>query len=137
MYHPEKGLIIQAEMSANRMFILLAAPQPKKPACFHTTTKDLSHLWHCRYGHLSHKGLRTLQNNKMVNGLPQFEASKTVCTDCMVGTQHRNPIPKKSTWRASSKLQLIHAEICGPITPISHNKKRYLISFIDDFSRKA
>nr|CAN76379.1 hypothetical protein VITISV_017862 [Vitis vinifera] len=108
-----------------------------KPACFHTTIEDLSHLWYCRYGHLSHKGLRTLQNNKMVNGLPQFEASKTVCTDCMVGTQHRNPIPKKSTWRACSKLQLIHADICGPITPILNSKKRYLISFIDDFSRKA
>ena len=74
IYHPEKGLIIQAEMSANGMFILLAVPQPKKPACFHTTTEELSHLWYCRYGNLSHKGLRTLQNNKMVNGLPQFEA---------------------------------------------------------------
>ena len=73
----------------------------------------------------------------MVNGLPQFEASKTVCIDCMVGTQHRNPIPKKSTWRASSKLQLIHADICGPIKLISNSKKRYLNSFIDDFSRKA
>ena len=73
----------------------------------------------------------------MVNGLPQFEASKTVCTNCMVGTQHRNLIPKKSTWRASSKLSLIHADICGPITPISNSKKRYIISFIDDFSRKA
>ena len=73
----------------------------------------------------------------MVNGLPQFKASKTICIDCMVGTQHRNPIPKKSTWRAFSKLQLIHVDICGPITPISNRKKRYLISFIDDFSRKT
>nr|DAD43144.1 TPA_asm: hypothetical protein HUJ06_001374 [Nelumbo nucifera] len=123
VYHPEKGLIIQAEMSANRMFTLLVASQPKKPTCFHTATQDLSHLWHYRYEHLSHKGLRTLQNKKMVNGLPQFEASKTVCTDCMVGKQHRDPIPKKSTWRASLKLQLIHANICGPITPISNSKE--------------
>nr|DAD41107.1 TPA_asm: hypothetical protein HUJ06_015430 [Nelumbo nucifera] len=136
-YHPKKGLIIQAEMSANRMFTLLAASRPKKPACFHTAIQDLSHLWHYRYGHLSHKGLRTLQNKKMVNGLPQFEASKTMCIDCMVGKQHRDPIPKKSTWRASSKLQLIHADICGLITLISNSKKRYLISFIDDFSRKV
>nr|DAD39485.1 TPA_asm: hypothetical protein HUJ06_013808 [Nelumbo nucifera] len=125
----EKGLAIliqhgKCKMSANRMFTLLVASQPKKPACFHTATQDLSHLW-------------TLQNKKMVNGLPQFEASKIVCTDCMVGKQHRDPIPKKNTWRASSKLQLIHADICGPITPISNRKKRYLISFIDDFSRKV
>ena len=42
-----------------------------------------------------------------------------------------------STWRASQILQLVHADICGPITPISNSKKRYLISFIDDFSGKT
>lgn len=55
----------------------------------------------------------------------------------MVGKQHRNPFPKKSHWRASQKLQLIHADLCGPITPISNGSKRYLISFIDDFTRKV
>ncbi|CAL8162095.1 unnamed protein product [Prunus armeniaca] len=29
-----------------------------------------------------------------------------------------------STWRASQILQLVHADICGPITPISNSKKR-------------
>ncbi|TXG51085.1 hypothetical protein EZV62_023609 [Acer yangbiense] len=137
IYHPTKGLLIQTAMSANRMFILLAASQPSKPSCFHTATQDLSHLWHCRYGHLSHKGLRTLQFKKMVHGIPKLEASTTVCTDCMIGKQHRDPIPKRSTWRASQKLQLIHADICGPISPTSNSKKRYLICFIDDFSRKT
>lgn len=31
----------------------------------------------------------------------------------------------------------MHADICGPINPISNSKKRYLISFIDDYSRKT
>jgi len=31
----------------------------------------------------------------------------------------------------------VHADICGPITPISNSKKRYLITFTDDFSRKT
>ena len=55
----------------------------------------------------------------------------------MIGKQHRDPIPKRSTWRASQKLQLIHIDICGPISPMSNSKKRYLICFIDDFSRKT
>ena len=42
-----------------------------------------------------------------------------------------------STWRASQILQLVHADICGPINPISNSKKRYLITFIDDYSRKT
>jgi len=50
---------------------------------------------------------------------------------------HRNPIPKKSEWRASKVLELIHADICGPIEPVSSGGKRYLLCFIDDYSRKG
>lgn len=123
IYHPEKGLIIQAEMSSNRMFILPTKFQPTIPVCFNTTTHDISNLWHCRYGHLSYKGLKTLQQKKMVYGLPQFEVPTSVCTVCMIGKQHRDPISKKSSWRATKRLQLIHADICGPITPISNSKR--------------
>ena len=31
----------------------------------------------------------------------------------------------------------MHADIYGPIKPISNSKKRYLITFTDDFSRKT
>ncbi|KAA8520185.1 hypothetical protein F0562_014441 [Nyssa sinensis] len=36
--------------------------------------KDMVQLWHYRYGHLSFKGLKTLQQKKMVNGLPQLNS---------------------------------------------------------------
>ena len=137
VYHPEKGPIMQTSMSANRMFILPARVMPKAPTCFQITLEDNTHLWHCRYGHLSFKGLRTLQYKEMVRGLPQLKASSKVCTNCMVGKQHRDAIPKRSLWRASQRLQLVHADICGPIKPVSNSKKRYLISFIDDYSRKV
>ena len=46
-------------------------------------------------------------------------------------------MPKKSLWRASNKLQLVHADICRPIKPESNSNKRYILSFIDDFTRKT
>lgn len=55
----------------------------------------------------------------------------------MIGKQHRDSIPHKSNWRATEKLQLVHADIYGPISPSSNNKKRYIICFIDDFTRKT
>ncbi|KAM7488108.1 hypothetical protein LguiB_025592 [Lonicera macranthoides] len=74
----------------------------------------------------------------MVTGLPQqLKAPLKLCKDCLVGKQQRDSFPKQSMWRASQILQLVHADICGPIKPISNSKKRYLISFIDDFSRKT
>ncbi|RDX87696.1 hypothetical protein CR513_30799, partial [Mucuna pruriens] len=82
----------------------------QRKKCLPATSQDLAHLWHCRY--LSYGGPKTLQLKEIVRGLP------------------------KSIWR-SQKLELVHSDICGPITPISNSYIRYLICFIDDFTRKA
>lgn len=139
IYHPIKGLIMQTHMSANRMFVLLASMpiNAPGPTCFQASSDDsTTNLWHQRFGHLNMKGLRTLAYRSMVTGLPMLKASSKLCPDCVVGKQHRDPFPKKSSWRASQPLQLIHSDICGPITPESNSHKRYIITFIDDHSRK-
>ncbi|RDX88499.1 hypothetical protein CR513_29897, partial [Mucuna pruriens] len=119
IYHLSKGLIAHTNMSTNRMFILFnensIIPTPTKE-CLHTSS-DLTYLWHQRFGHLSYKGLKTLQTRKMVHDLPELDSSSIVCADCFTSKQHRNPIPKASEWRASTILELIHADICGPIKP--------------------
>jgi hypothetical protein len=141
IYHPKRGMIIQTSMSANKMFILLANTQERNDVCFHTSlpSPNATQQWHSRYGHLSHQGLEILQTKNMVRGLPKLTPTTETCTDCLIGKQHRSSIPKKSTWRATEKLQLqlVHADICGPVTPISNSKKRYFLCFIDDYSRKA
>ena len=136
VYHSERGLIMDTKMSDNRMFRLDAVSQPVMPTCLSATTEETVQLWHCRYGHLSYKGLKTLQEKNMVSGLPELKSPSKLCDDCMVGKQHRASFPKKSNWRATQILQLIHADICGPLKPNSNSGKRYLITFIDDFSRK-
>lgn len=73
----------------------------------------------------------------MVKGLPSFAEIEVVCSDFLKGKQIWEIIPKKAIWRASEKLELIHADICGPISPMSNGGKRYLIFFFDDFSRKV
>lgn len=126
IFHPERGFIMDSKMSSNRMFVLRAMSLPATSACFSTIIEDTMHLWHCRFGHLSFKGLNTLQQRQMVNGLPHLKPPLKLCKDCLVGKQHRDSFPKKSPWRASDVLQLVHADICGPITPNSNSKKRQL-----------
>lgn len=127
IFHPEKGLIIQTNMSVNRMFIVMPQTQSSSQAqsdqCFHSKAQELSHIWHQRYGHLSYKGLKTLLYKNMVRGLPQLSISNVTCVDCINGKQHRDSIPRKSNWRATKKLELIHSDICGPISSISNNNK--------------
>ncbi|MCH80155.1 copia-type polyprotein [Trifolium medium] len=134
VYHQSKGLIMTSQIAANQLYPIIAEA---KPACFQTSSKDTTHLWHCRYGHLNFKGLQTLHKQNMVRDLPRIEDSYTVCEDCLVGKQHREIIPKMSNWKASKRLELIHSDICGPITPASNSDNRYVLTFIDDFSRKT
>jgi len=137
IYHSEKGLIMETDMTCNRMFVVHGRCPSKEEACFSSVTTDQTHLWHCRYGHLSWNGLKVIQQKNLVKGLPQLQAPSKICEDYLIGKQHRDPFPKEISWRASGILQLIHADICGPINPVSNSKKRYLITFIDDFSRKT
>jgi len=95
-------------------------------------TENNSQLWHNRIGHLSYDGLNTLASKQMVTGLPRITTLQNICTQCLVGKQHKNTMSKKGVWKASKSLQLIHADLCGPIKPTSSNNKRYFLSFIDD-----
>ena len=139
VYHPQRGLIIETKMSGNRMFSLLASMPHKNPMCLQVEDESEKevHMWHCRFGHLNQNGLRMLADKRMVIGLPVLKPSKQICTTCLIGKQHREAMPKQSQWRASKKLQLVHSDICGPIKPASHSDKRYILSFIDDLTRRT
>ncbi|XP_051147527.1 uncharacterized protein LOC127262758 [Andrographis paniculata] len=100
----------------------MSSQVPQKNVCIPDSTS--AHLWHQQYGHLNLKGLKTLQSKGMVHGLPQFGNSSITCPDCFLGKQHRNVIPKRSEWCATKLLELVHADICGPIEPTSHGGKR-------------
>ncbi|GAU19660.1 hypothetical protein TSUD_185760 [Trifolium subterraneum] len=116
--HNEKGLIFTTQITANRMYIVFASVVLTK--CLQVRRVDESHLWHHIYVHLNMKGLKTLSKNNMVKGLPELKDMEGQCGDCLAGKQHRDSFPKKASWRASQKLELVHSDICGPITPGSN-----------------
>ena len=53
----------------------------------------------------------------------------------MVGKYVRAPFLKETKFRASKPLELIYADICGPITPSIINRGKYFLLIVDDFSR--
>ncbi|KAI5680165.1 hypothetical protein M9H77_01392 [Catharanthus roseus] len=62
---------------------------------------------------------------------------KEICESCVISKQSRTPFPKGKTQRARELLQIVHSDLCGPINPISNGGKRYIMTFIDDLSRKT
>ena len=82
IYHHDRELIIETQISANRMLNVLTQqqgqsqlPQTMVNNCFLTNVSEKTKLWHCRYGHLNYKSLKSLENNKMVEGLPKLRAT--------------------------------------------------------------
>lgn len=132
---PEGILIAKVPMTKNRMFLLNV--QYEEAKCFKTNLKDHSWLWHMRYGHLNFGDLKLLSTKEMVRGLSPIDPPNQVCEGCLLGKHARNSFPKEATSRATNPLQLIHTDLCGPITPPSLGKNNYFILFIDDFSRKT
>lgn len=137
----QRRLLMHSTMSKNRMFIVVAKMKQTDEGekCFQVSEGKTEELWHKRLGHLSHKGMQELAEKEMVLGLTPFKMSerKSLCDVCMKGKQNRESIPKKSVWKPERGLQLVHTDICGPITPVSSSNKRYMINFIDDYSRKC
>lgn len=92
-------------------------------------------LWHRRYGHLNYESLSRITRLNLVNGLNiKNIKNNDLCEVCIKAKQRCLPYYSK-TIRSSRVLQLIHTDVCGPITPASHNDNRYFLTFVDDYSR--
>ena len=126
IFHPNRGLLLHTNMKGNMMFYLTSSMNLCKSQCLIVSevSEQKAQLWHKRFAYLNFQGLCTLANNHLVICLLSLKSPKEVCTLCITGKQHRDTISKQSSWRALRKLQLIHVDLCGPISPLSHNKKR-------------
>jgi hypothetical protein len=76
-----------------------------------------------------------MMQKQVLKGLPQMDIRiDTVCAGCQFGKAHQLPY-KESEHRSMTLLELIHSDIFGPVKQISLGGMRYMVTFIDDFSR--
>ena len=88
-----------------------------------------------RFGHLSFYTLQEIPRKKSVEGLPPFVIPRKLCRSCVARKHHMTSFPKKSSFRATEPLELIHIDICGHISPPTLGGSWYFFLIIDDFSR--
>ena len=79
-------------------------------------SNDLSKFWHERFDHLNYCLLQQLCNQKMVIGLPHVSSRDGVCASCVLDKHHQDSFDKRASWHASSPLQLVHSDLCGPLS---------------------
>ena len=59
------------------------------------------------------------------------------CEASIHGKQHRTPFPSWTSTLASEVLEIIHTDVCGPMSIPSIGNSRYFVTFIDDKTRKT
>jgi transposase InsO family protein len=73
----------------------------------------------------------------MVTGMPVFSFEHdSICRGFALG-KNTNKAYSHSNRKTNGILDIIHFDICGPMTSPSMNGCLYYIIFIDDFSRKT
>jgi hypothetical protein len=70
----------------------------------------------------------------MVRGLPTLDHVDQVCDGCLIGKQRRASFPGQAHWCAESILELVHGDLCGPITPSTLSGNKYFLLLVDDLS---
>ena len=61
---------------------------------------------------------------------------RCLCRLCSLQTSSDN-FEKHASWHASGPLQLVHNDLCGPLSSPSFFGCKNFLTFIDDFSRRT
>ena len=92
-------------------------------------------FWNEIFGHMNYKYLQELNKYVMVDGLPPIKTSNGACIGCVVGKHLECNNEKGKARRATQVLGLVHSDIISPLPTPSYGGSRYVLTFIDDFSR--
>uniref|UniRef100_A0ACD5Y5J0 Uncharacterized protein n=1 Tax=Avena sativa TaxID=4498 RepID=A0ACD5Y5J0_AVESA len=93
-----------------------------------------TNLWHMRLGHMSEHGLAELVKRELIDGcnLGKFE----FCEHCVFG-KHKRVKFNASVHTTKGILDYMHADVWGPSRKTSIGGANYMLTIIDDYSRKV
>ena len=91
-----------------------------------------TYMWHLRLGHINSSRIHGLVKSGILNSLI-FEPIP-VCESCLEGKMTKRPFKAKGN-RVTIQLELVHTDVCGPMSVQARGGYEYFITFTDDYSR--
>jgi hypothetical protein len=93
-----------------------------------------SKLWHMRLGHMSQLGLAELSKRGLLKGYNTDEME--FCEHCVFG-KHKRIKLNTAVHTTDGILDYVHADLWGPSREHSLGGCRYMLTIIDDYSRRV
>ncbi|KAG8478679.1 hypothetical protein CXB51_028516 [Gossypium anomalum] len=103
-------------------------------ASFSLSNDDITKLWHMRLGHMSENGMAELSKRGLLDGQGIYKLNS--CEHCVFGKQKRVRFTR-GIHKMKGMLGYIHSDLWGPSRVPSRGGANYMLTFIDDFSRKV
>nr|GEX72350.1 retrovirus-related Pol polyprotein from transposon TNT 1-94 [Tanacetum cinerariifolium] len=95
-----------------------------------------SWLWRQCLSHLNFATINNFVKNNLVRGLPKMKFKKDhLCSACKQRKIHQKHHKSATDFASNKPLYLLHMNLYGPMHVESINRKRYVLVFVDDFSR--
>lgn len=134
VYDREGKALMKVKRSSNRLYRIVI--EEENATCLLSKSEETSWLWHTRLGHVNFRAMKLLSAGGMALGIPALTQPKEICSGCLLSKQTRTPFPSHTSFMAKQKLELIHGDLCRPISPPTPSGNRYFLLLVDDYSRK-
>ena len=91
-----------------------------------------TYLWHCRLGHTGVKSMKKIHKDGLLEslGYESFDA----CEPCLMGKMTKT-LFSGTMKRATDLLEIIHTDVCGPMSVDARGGYCYFLTFTDDLRR--
>ena len=88
---------------------------------------EATKLWHMLLGHTNEKALQTLMKQGLLKGANSYKLE--FCEHCVLGKQTRV--------KFDLEIHYIHSDVWGPTKIAFLEGMHYVVTFVDDYSRKV
>ena len=133
---PKNGLYVlrptERSLNNSELFKVEHPKSNKRKKVSHSVN---TYLWHLRLGHINLDRI-----NRLVKDGPlrkQNIGTLPICESCLEGKMTKRPFscPLAKGNRSKEPLQLVHSDVCGPLSVQARGGYEYFVTFIDDYSR--
>ena len=94
-----------------------------------------SDLWHQRLAHVNDKVLQKLVSSDVSGVDLKVVEPRCFCEGCVQGKATKHKPKPLGEIRSIQRLEKVHSDVCGPMQTASSSGKKYMVTFMDDFSR--
>jgi hypothetical protein len=125
------------DMNSSKLYVLRGSTLHGSISATAAVTDDKpceTNLLHMCLGHMSELGIEELMKRNLLKGCTL--SGKKFCEHCIFG-KHKSVKFNTAVHTTKRALDYVHADLWGPSRKPSYGGARYILTIIDDYSRKV